>query len=114
MNTFKQPIVSVEMDARCIAKQLQNLLLAIVLKRWGADLKLIQPIVTLSLSRAAYSLTIDQQNLRTDAFVVPYLSAAESDEFLFLNCKQFVECTREEFSLFSKKFQARDTRPALM
>ena len=99
------PIVAIEADIRCNGEQLQNLLL--LLKRWGADLELIQPIVTLSSSRAAYGLTIDHRSLRTDIFTVHDLSAAESDEVLFLNCKQFVECTREEFSLFSEKLISR-------
>ena len=52
----------VEVDTRFGSKRLEDLLL--LMKRFGDDLQLVQPVVILSSSRAALTLEINASSLR--------------------------------------------------
>ena len=55
------PIFVIEADDRCTPDQLQSLLL--LMKQYGADKKLIRPIVVLSSSTSVFGLTIWHKEL---------------------------------------------------
>ena len=70
-------ILVVEVNERCSSEQLQSLLL--VLKNWGADLRLVRPLVILSAAKAAFGLHIGLLQLRTVPFLVEDLTEAEAE-----------------------------------
>ena len=98
-----QPILVVEADQRCSASHLEHLLL--LLKRWGADNKLLRPLVVLSSSRAALGLTLTTEaRFRAQYFVLQDLTEAEGEQLLAGLCKPYVKsCTAEELSCFCKE-----------
>ena len=62
-----KPILIVEVNDHCTSEGLQSLLLR--LKSWGADKMLVRPIVVVSSSRSAFSLTIGLKELRTEQLI---------------------------------------------
>ena len=105
------PILVVEVNERCSSEQLQSLLL--VLKNWGADLRLIRPLVILSTSKAAFGLHIGLMQLRTVPFLVDDVTEAEAELLLKDICRRHTHgCTEEDLSCFCKKLvSAVGTRP---
>ena len=96
------PILVVEADWRCSASHLEHLLL--LLKHWGADTKLLRPLVVLSSLRAALGLTLNTEELHAQYFVLQDLTEAEGEQLLAGLCKPYVKsCTAEELSRFCKE-----------
>ena len=75
-----RPTVVFEVNFRCSADELQDLL--VLLKEWGSDRGCVKPIIVLSVARAAMSLTIGLEELRVRIVHVPFLTLAEVKEFL--------------------------------
>ena len=95
------PLLLVEADTRCGAKQLEQLLL--LLKWWAGDLNAVRPVVLLAASRAAFSLKLRLSELRARPFVVPDLTEAEGEQLLWTMFSKLVTCTEEEFSQLCKQ-----------
>ena len=95
------PLLLVEADTRCGAKQLEQLLL--LLKWWAGDLNAVRPVVILSASRAAFGLKLRLSELRALPFVVPDLTEAEGEKLLWTLFSKLVTCTEEEFSQLCKQ-----------
>ena len=78
------PIIVVETDNRCTPDQLRSLL--ILMKQYGADEKLIRPIVVLTSSTSAFGLSISPMELRSRYFHVDDLTDEQCLEYVESGC----------------------------
>ena len=86
------------MNAVYTSEGLQSLRLLLCLKFWGADKGLVRPVVVLSVSRAAFGLTIGLNELHTRHFMVPDMMENEAANVLdkIIKCHITKDCTKEE------------------
>ena len=95
------PIFIVETDHRCEPGDLRSLL--ILMKQYGADRKLIRPIIVLSSSTSAFGLTISLEELRSYYFHVGDLTDEECLEYIESRLSMMIEGDeQEEISDFVK------------
>ena len=92
------PIFVVEVDTRCTPDQLRSLL--ILMKQYGADEKLIRPIIVLSSSTSAFGLSITQRELRSRYFHVDDLTAEQCLEYVESRLSSTIEGDKQEISKF--------------
>ena len=86
--------------------------LLIILKDWGADQHIVTPIVVLSSSKAAFGLTINMNELRTEHFVTEVTTTLEGQELVYGRVKPFVKCTDQNLRLFCEEVVCKvGTRP---
>ena len=95
------PIFVIEADDRCTPGQLQSLL--ILMKRYGADQKLIRPIIVLSSSTSAFGLTISLVELRSRCFHVDDLTDEQCLEYVESRLSSMIEGDEQEISNFVKE-----------
>ena len=97
MSQEELPIFVVETDHRCTPDQLRSLL--ILMKQYGADEKLIRPIVVLSSSTSAFGLTISEEELRSRYFHVDDLTDEQCLEYVESMLSRIIKGDeQEEFS----------------
>ena len=92
------PIFVVEVDRRCTPDQLQSLLL--LMKQYGADEKLIRPIIVLSSSTSAFGLTINEVELRSRYFHVDDLTNEQCLEYIESRLSRMIIGDKQEISEF--------------
>ena len=96
------PIIVVETDNRCTPGELRSLL--ILMKQYGADQKLIRPIVVLSSSTSAFGLTISEAELRSRYFHVDDLTDEQCLEYVESRLSRMIKGDeQEEVSNFVKE-----------
>ena len=88
------PIIVVEADHRCTPGQLRSLL--ILMKQYGADNKLIRPIVVLSSSKATFGLAISEKELRSHYFHVDDLTDKQCLEYIESRLSMIIEGDEQE------------------
>ena len=94
------PIFVVEVDTRCTPDLLRSLL--ILMKQYGADNRLIRPIIVLSSSTSAFGLSITQRELRSRYFHVDDLTAEQCLEYVESRLSSTIEGDKQEISKFVK------------
>ena len=92
------PIIVVETDNRCTPDQLRSLL--ILMKHFGADQKLIRPIIVLSSSTSAFGLAISEAELRSHYFHVDDLTDKQRLEYVKSWLSTIIEGNEQEISEF--------------
>ena len=92
------PIFVVEVDRRCTPDQLQSLLL--LMKQYGADEKLIRPIIVLSSSTSAFGLTINEVELRSRYFHVDDLTDKQCLEYIESRLSRVIKGDKKKISEF--------------
>ena len=90
------PIFVIEADNRC--DQLRSLL-----QQYGADEKLIRPIVVLSSSTSAFGLSISRKELRSRYFHVDDLTDEQCLEYLESRLSRMIKGDEQEISNFVKE-----------
>ena len=95
------PIFVIEADDRCTPDQLQSLLL--LMKQYGADKKLIRPIIVLSSSTSVFGLTIWHKELRLRYFHVDDLTDEQCLEYVESRLSSMIEGDEQEISNFVKE-----------
>ena len=96
------PIIIVETDHRCEPGELRSLL--ILMKQYGADRKLIRPVIVLSSSTSTFGLTISLEELRSYYFHVGDLTDEECLEYIESRLSMMIEGDeQEEISNFVKE-----------
>ena len=95
------PIIVVETDHRCKPGELRSLL--ILMKQYGADQKLIRPIIVLSSSTSAFGLTINEVELRSRYFHVDDLTDEQCLEYVESRLSEIIKGDEQEISKFVKE-----------
>ena len=95
------PIFVVETDHRCTPGELRSLL--ILMKQYGADEKLIRPIIVLSSSTSAFGLTINEVELRSRYFHVDDLTDGQCLEYIESRLSEIIKGDEQEISKFVKE-----------
>ena len=95
------PIFVVEADHRCTPDQLRSLL--ILMKQYGADQKLIRPIIVLSSSTSAFGLTINQVELRLCYFHVDDLTDKQCLEYVESRLSRMIKGDEQKISKFARE-----------
>ena len=95
------PIFVIEADDRCTPGQLRSLL--ILMKQYGADEKLIRPIVVLSSSTSAFGPSISPMELRSRYFHVDDLTDEQCLEYVESRLSSMIEGDEQEISNFVKE-----------
>ena len=90
------PIIVVETDHRCKPGELRSLL--ILMKQYGADQKLIRPIIVLSSSTSAFGLTINEVELRSRYFHVDDLTDEQCLEYVESRLSEIIKGDEQEIS----------------
>ena len=94
------PIFVIKADELCTPDQLQSLL--ILMKQYGADEKLIRPIVVLTSSTSAFGLSISPMELRSRYFHVDDLTDEQCLEYVESRLSSMIEGDKQEISKFVK------------
>ena len=95
------PIIVVKVDNRCTPDQLRSLL--ILMKQYGADKKLIRPIIVLSSSTSAFGLTLSEEELRSQYFHVDDLTDEQCLEYVESRLSKVIKGDKQEISKFVKE-----------
>ena len=94
------PIFVIEANELCKPGQLRSLL--ILMKQYGADEKLIRPIVVLTSSTSAFGLSISPMELQSRYFHVDDLTDEQCLEYVESRLSSMIEGDEQEISKFVK------------